>query len=225
MRYIAVFLLLANIGYFTWVRYGAEPATVPIKHSPRPLLNSGLILLSEYQEQLALRPPLICFTIGNFTTLDDASSFIAGIDTFAEDADVSLSGDTLSSQYRVFLLPASSRDIATITLDSLSESITAAELQIETYLITRGRLENGIALGVFSEQEIAQVTQNRVLELGFPAEIEEIPRSSGEILVQLQVLEQLVLENPAWSDLAVDGTDLSITENLCETIAQGTQFP
>ena len=98
-------------------------------------------------------------------------------------------------------------------------------MEIETYLITRGLLENGIALGVFSEQASAQNTQSRVLQLGYPAEIEEIPRSTGEIRVQLQVLEQEALENPAWLELTGDRTGLSIVENLCETIAQGTQFP
>jgi len=225
MRYIAIFLLLANIAYFAWLRVAAPPVVVSAPTPARPLLNSGLTLVSEYEQQLAQRPALSCFTVSSFISVDDASSFIAEIGGIASDASVSLSGDPLSPQYRVFLAPASSRGIATITLDSLSESIDAAQMEIETYLITRGPLENGIALGVFSEQASAQDTQSRVLQLGYPAEIEEIPRSTGEIRVQLQVLEQDVQENPAWLGLTVDRTDLSIVENLCETIAQGTQFP
>ena len=225
MRYIAIFLLLANIAYFAWLRVAAPPVVVSAPTPARPLLNSGLTLVSEYEQQLAQRPALSCFTVSSFISVDDASSFIAEIGGIASDASVSLSGDPLSPQYRVFLAPASSRGIATITLDSLSESIAAAQMEIETYLITRGPLENGIALGVFSEQASAKDTQSRVLQLGYPAEIEEIPRSTGEIRVQLQVLEQDVQENPAWLGLTVDRTDLSIVENLCETIAQGTQFP
>lgn len=225
MRYIAIFLLLANVGYFAWLRYDDTPLPAPISSTPRPLLNSGLTLVSEFQEELALRPALSCFTIGQFNAIDDASSFIAELGQIVFQADISLQGEPLSSQYRVFLPPASSRGIATITLDSVSESISAAELEIETYLITRGTLENGIALGVFGEQQTAELTQNRVIELGFAAEIEEIPRSTGEILVRLQVLQDDVSENPAWLDLAVDRPDLTIAENLCETIAQGTQFP
>ena len=225
MRYIAIFLLLANIAYFAWLRVAAPPVVVSAPTPARPLLNSGLTLVSEYEQQLAQRPALSCFTVSSFISVDDASSFIAEIGGIASDASVSLSGDPLSPQYRVFLAPASSRGIATITLDSLSESIAAAQMEIETYLITRGPLENGIALGVFLEQASAQDAQSRVLQLGYPAEIEEIPRSTGEIRVQLQVLEQDVQENPAWLGLTVDRPDLSIVENLCETIAQGTQFP
>ena len=98
-------------------------------------------------------------------------------------------------------------------------------MESEIYLITRGMRENGIALGVFSERDDAEASNKAIRELGYAPEIEEIPRSTGEIQVQLQALEQNVLENPPWLDLTVDRPDLSITENLCETIAQGSQFP
>jgi len=77
MRYIAIFLLLANIGYFAWVHYAAQPVASPTPAAPRPLLNSGLTLVSEYEAQLAARPALICFPLGRFNSTDVASSFIA----------------------------------------------------------------------------------------------------------------------------------------------------
>lgn len=225
MRYIVIFLLLANIGYFSWIRYRAEPIIPSLPSMPRPLLNSGLTLVSEYEAQVAARPALNCFTLGGFNTIDDASSFIAELGEVAFASRVSLSGDPLSPQYRVFLPPASSRGIATITLDSLSDSLSAAEMESDIYLITRGVLENGIALGVFFELAAAEAARNGVQGLGYAPEIEEIPRSTGEIQVQLQVLERVVLENPEWLDLTVDRPDLINIENLCETIAQGSQFP
>ena len=225
MRYIAIFLLVANIGYFSWVRYAAKPIVPRVISAPRPLLNSGLTLISEYEAQLAAQPALNCFTIGDFSTMDDASSFIAEMGEAAFASNVVLSGDPLSLQYRVFLPPASSRGIATIALDALSEGLIAADIESEIYLITRGMLENGIALGVFSELGDAQALRNGVQGLGYAPQIEEIARSTDEIQVQLQVLEQFVLENLAWLDLTAGRPNLIITENLCETIAQGTQFP
>ena len=225
MRYIAIFLLVANIGYFSWVRYAAKPILPRVISAPRPLLNSGLTLISEYEAQLAAQPALNCFTIGDFSTMDDASSFIAEMGEAAFASNVVLSGDPLSLQYRVFLPPASSRGIATIALDALSGGLIAADIESEIYLITGGMLENGIALGVFSELGDAQALRNGVQGLGYASQIEEILRSPDEIQVQLQVLEQFVLENPAWLDLTAGRPNLIITENLCETIAQGTQFP
>jgi len=225
MRYIAIFLLVANIGYFFWVRYAAEPIAPAVTSTPRFLLNSGLTLVSEYEAQLVAQPALNCFTIGSFSTIDDASSLIAEMGEAAFAYNVVLSGDPLSSQYRVFIPPASSRGIAKITLDGLSEGLRAADMESEIYLIARGMLENGIALGVFSELGDAQAARNGVQGLGYAPQIEEIQRSTGEIEVQLQVLEQYVSENPAWPDLTAGRPNLIITENLCETIAQGTQFP
>ena len=225
MRYIAIFLLLANIGYFSWVRYSAQRISAPVPNTPRLLFNSGLTLISEYELQSAAQPALTCFTIHSFSTIDDASSLIAAMGEAAFSSTVRLSGDPLNSQYRVFIPPASSRGIATITLNGLREGLIAAEMEMESDLITRGMLENGIALGVFSQQGDAQAAQNGVQQLGYAAKIEEIPRSTGEIQVQLQVLERYVLENPAWLDLAAGGLNLTITENVCETIAQGSQFP
>lgn len=225
MRYIAIFLLLANIGYFSWVRYSAQRITAPVPNTPRLLLNSGLTLVSEYELQSAAQPALTCFTIQSFSTIDDASSLIATMGEAVFSSTVRLSGDPLSSQYRVFIPPASSRGIAIITLDGLREGLIAAEMEMESDLITRGMLENGIALGVFSQQGDAQAAQNGVQQLGYAAKIDEIPRSTGEIQVQLRVLERYVLENPAWLDLAAGRLNLTITENVCETIAQGSQFP
>ena len=107
MRYITIFLLLANIGYFSWVRYAAEPIAPSVKSTPRFLLNSGLTLVSEYEAQLAAQPALNCFTIGSFSTIDDASSLIAEMGEAAFASNVVLRGDPLSSQYRVFIPPAS----------------------------------------------------------------------------------------------------------------------
>jgi len=225
MRYIAIFLLLANIGYFSWVRYSAQRISAPVPNTPRLLLNSGLTLVSEYELQSAAQPALTCFTIQSFSTIDDASSLIATMGEAVFSSTVRLSGDPLSSQYRVFIPPASSRGIAIITLDGLREGLIAAEMEMESDLITRGMLENGITLGVFSQQGDAQAARNGVQQLGYAAKIDEIPRSTGEIQVQLRVLERYVLENPAWLDLAAGRLNLTITENVCETIAQGSQFP
>ena len=221
MRYIAIFLLMANIVYFSWIRYSDPLITVPVASTPGLLLNSGLTLVSEYEAQHALN----CFTIESFNTIDDASSFIAEMGEAAFSSNVNLSGDPLSSEYRVFIPPASSLEIATITLNELRESLIAAKLEVKSYLIARGVLENGIAMSVFSQLGDAEAARNAIRRLGYTLEIEEIPRSTGKIQVQLQVLERYVLENPTWLDLTGGPLNLTITENVCETIAQGSQFP
>jgi hypothetical protein len=138
---------------------------------------------------------------------------------------LNLTGVPLDPQYRVYIVPASSRNVATITLDGVSERLAAADLQVETYLITRGLLENGIGLGVFAAEDGAVAVMGQVTELGYDVEIEEIPRSEGEIQVWLRPPDSGQVGDSKWLDLSADRPYLTRTENLCETIAQATQFP
>ncbi len=231
MRYIAVFLLLANIGYFGWHQYHIDPDSMVQSAVDRPLLNNGLMLISEFNQQAEQQARIneearrVCSVISGFSSVDDANSFITQARQRGLGVQLHLTGDPLEPQYRVLLPPSSSRTIATITLDGLSERIRQAGLEIETYIITRGALENAIALGVFLEMDSATEVRNQVLELGYSVEIEEIQQSTGDIQVLLTPLDSGQIENPQWLGLTVDRPYLTRTENLCETIAQGAQFP
>ena len=136
-----------------------------------------------------------------------------------------LAGEVLPPSYRVYLPPASNREIATITLDGLSERLVGENLQVETYLITRGLLENAVALGVFPVLEDALRIRDQVAGLGYLVEIEEIPQSTGALQLVLAKPDFTPLDVAEWLEFAGDRPDLTYSENLCETIAQGAQFP
>ena len=231
MRYIAVFLLLLNIGYFAWSQLRPPLPAAPAAPPARALLNNGLMLVSEFRQQSAEQELLnveasrVCYFVTGFFSVDDATSFIVLSEEMGLAARLSLGGEPLDPQYRVFLPPASSRSIASITLNGLSERIQASGLEVETYIITRGMLENAIALGVFPQLEEAGRVRQQVRELGYNVEMEEIPQSTGEVRVLLRSLDSIIIETPQWLDLTADRPELQRTENLCETIAQGPQFP
>lgn len=231
MKYIAIFLFLANMGYFTWLNFGATPV-VPIGFSePGPLLSDGMILLSEYQSRISEEELVLaaqsrtCLTIMGFSNFDDVISF----ENEASNRELSTSqqqmGSLLASQFRVYLPPASSRAVAAITLDALIERASEAELAIETYLITRGLLENSIALGVLPSLVEAEAVQSALVNLGYRPEIQELPQSDGGLAVHLSATSSLSLESNEWLELVVQRPYLVAVENLCETIAQGAQFP
>lgn len=237
MKYIAIFLLLANIGYFSWLNFGADP----IKRlafsgsEDRPLLNDGMILLVEYQARVAEEEVIaaqlyelnsrVCLSVNNFVNFDDAVDFADSAVGLGLSPSQQLLGVVQPSQYRVFLPPASSRAVATITLEGLNKRATEAELAIESYLITRGSLENGIALGVFASLDASIGVQLALGNLGYSPQIQELPQSDGGVVVYLSGSGSLSLESEAWLDLSAERTYLIATENLCETIAQGAQFP
>jgi hypothetical protein len=231
MKYIAIFLLLANLAYFGWsASRFAEPIVVA-SPAPRPLLNNGMTLLEEYQAEreslrlAALEASKICLRVGVFNTVDDGNAFLSRAAEAGLSGQLRFEGELLPPQYRVFLPPASSRAIAAIVLDGLGEKAEAAGLRLETYLVTRGSLENAIALGVFESPEQAASIEEQVTELGYQPEVGEVVRSAGGISVRLESARSLSLQSPEWLDLADESQDLLAVENLCETIAQGEQFP
>lgn len=231
MRYIVFFLLIANLAYFGWQLYFPSPSLPADTAMPRPLLNQGLVLLREFNEQAVkldvenAAAARFCYLVGDFNSIDEANIFLNLLKTIGYRAELHLAGEELPPLYRAYMPPASSREIATITLDGLSERLSGQNLQVETYLITRGLLENAVALGVYAELGDAQRVRDQVSELGYIVEIEVIPRSTGALQLAMAKGDFTPLEIAEWLEFAGDRPDLTYSENLCETIAQGAQFP
>ncbi len=225
MRYIAICLLLANLGYFGWNQY-QTPAAEPLAQ-PRPLLNTGLTLISEYDEQIAQLPQptgRLCSVVSGFVSAEDAGQFITRAQARDFGTYLNFADPNQLLQYRVYLAPTPSREIANLTLEDLSERLIGADLDIETYLITRGELENAIALGVYGSATEAIEVRNQVRDLGYGPEIEQIGEALDEIQVWLRPTGSDSINQPEWLDLTGERTDLTRTEILCQTIAQASQF-
>jgi hypothetical protein len=231
LKYILILLILANLSYFAWLNFGAIPI-VPIGYSePRPRLSDGMILLSEYnariteEELIRSAQSRTCLTVSGFSNFDDAISFADAASKSGLSTSQQLMGSVIASQFRVYLPPASSQAVATITLDALNEKAAEAKLALETYLITRGLLENSIALGVVSSLAEAEEIRSSLMTLGYNPEIQELPQSDGGIAIHLSGPRSLSLESSDWLGLILQRSYLSAVENVCETIAQGAQFP
>lgn len=229
MRYIAVFLILANLAYLGW-NLTRPQLDRPEQTEARPLLNTGITLLEEYrrdeqqQNEINARAEQQCSRVSGFLSLDEAESFIADARRAGLLAGLQLLGEPLPSNFRVYLPPASSRSIATITLDAISELLIAEGQEIESYLITRGLLENAVGLGVYEDEAVATSVADQVRALGYEPVVEEIRRSNGGIEVWLRSASETRINDPEWLDLTAERSNLSRSENLCETLVQAPQF-
>lgn len=223
MRYIAIFLLLANVGFFAW-NY-SYPRSQPVAEEPRALLNTGLTLLSEYEAQgneLALDAVRQCSIVSGFLDQPQAEAFVAS--ARARNLLAYLELEAPQAQFRLYLPPTPSREIAAAILEDLSERLRGEELGLDVYLITRGELENAIALGLFGSRERAEAVQDQVAELGYGPQIEEIPLGETRIRVFLMAAESERINEPEWLDLSAETEGLTRLENLCEGLVQASQF-
>ncbi len=232
MRYIAVFLLLANLGYLGWnLLNPREPAAGRMFGQPvQPLLNTGIITLAEFQNDSALQAELNaqseqqCSLVAGFQSVEEAELFLVEARGAGHLGALQLFGQSLPSHFQVYLPPASSRSIATIVLDGLSERLAGENLNIESYLITRGALENAVALGIYEDEASARAVSEQIEALGFTPEMDEIRRTDGEIEVWLRPVSQQRVNDSEWLDLSTERPNLTRTENLCETLVQAPQF-
>jgi hypothetical protein len=225
MRYTVVFLILANLAYFGWNHRNPLPESPAVP--AQPLINSGLTLVSEFEEQTgfaALEARRQCSLVSGFESADDAENFMAQARTRGFQAFLTGSRATSRLQYQVFLPPTASTEIARLTLADLAQRVEEAGLEVETYLITRGELQNAVALGVFDSATEAVVLRDQVSGLGYSPQIQQFDAFVSRVQVWLRAPESERINELEWLDLTGERPNLSRVENLCQTIAQASQF-
>lgn len=198
------------------VPYAQPPAQegVPLEQ-PQPLIAAEVIPSPQ---------SLSCVELGPFETRQLADSVIAA---FAQDVVLEVQARTqvLPSVYRVYLSPSDNREAASARLEELSKALAGQRLAIETFLIPRGELANGIALGLFSEQRNAVNVKEQVEALGFPVTVREEERREELFWLASQPFDFEEKVDTLRSSLAQIAPSAQLLEKLCQTIAQDIHLP
>lgn len=251
MRGIFFGLLLANMLHFSWY-YILAPLRVLREGSAldsSSLANSGAIevaLIAEVQEsQLRYYPEVAqqsppttiassedvsdvvtgyCVEIGPF---ESAAQAQAAIDAFAVDVSMVTEQRTIpgNAEYRVYLPPFPNREIAAQTMQQIRDEFASRNLAIDTFLITRGELVNGIALGLFSEQRNASNVREQMRAMGYEVTVTEEARTVERFWIVSEPFDSKEDFEFRWAGIAALHDSAPAVEKLCQTIAQDTQFP
>ncbi len=180
--------------------------------------------VAEAIEPSTVGQSLYCAQIGPFRNEEDARNFAS---THAQR--MSLSVDIrqvpAAPDYRVFLPPFASRELATSTQETLQAAFAANNLAIDTYLVPRGELENSIALGLFSEQRNALNVQQQMLALGYQVVVRTEEKQASEAWVLAENIETEAEFAQHWAQMRLTRSYIDAGEKLCETIAHDPQFP
>lgn len=239
MRGILMGLLLSNIVLLAWNLLTPRLAPAPVQEVAGLNVSESLQLLSEVNSaqlmsypsaapQVAAPAPIegavegasgqYCAEIGPFRDEQDAQGYVS---SFGGRMDLSLDVRELQAapDYRVYLPPFSSRELAQSTLSTLRAQFAANDLGIDTYLMPRGELANGIALGLFSEQANALNVQRQMEVLGYKVVVRTEPKSEVEVWLLAAGIGTKAEFDQHWAQMRLSRSYVDTGEKLCETIA------
>ena len=225
MRYVVITLVLSNLVHLGWNL--GWPLSEPDAREPRSLLNSGLTLISEFDSfslQAQSEAERVCSLVSGFENEAEAADFMAVAIRRGLDAAYAAGQSGRDRQYRVFLPPTPSVEIARLTLQDLAARLEAADVTANIGLVSSGDGQNAIALGRFDSATAAVSLRDRILVLGYSPQIERILPEPERLKLWLRPPQSGRIETPEWLDLTRERPNLSRVENLCQTIAQPSQF-
>jgi cell division protein FtsN len=223
MRWIVIALLLANIGLYAWFQTTGRSAPSPAVDNAVPREAGDPIVLVEEAPQNALReaPPVpepklqsgdLCTLLGPFEEEylgEDIAQRLQALQVDAALREVEVQGQM---RYWVFLAPTDSRREAFRKLRELQAA------GIDSYVIPKGSLANGISFGIFSEPDRAESLAEELRQKGIDIRTREEPQTYLERWVVLPPGGAESLADDFWTQLQREYPELDRRQNLCSEV-------
>lgn len=223
MRLIFLVLVFANLAYLGWQYY--SPIVSERRLASTRVGNGVPIVLLEEQDGMGdaeiTTIPVVqespdsdkeknCSAIGPFGDVDSGRHVQARLHAIELRAEV-LSVDRLSGEfdYRVLILPMSSLQLAFERLRELHAK------DIDSYVIATGEHALGISLGVFSEEDPANIVKDTFLRSGYNVDVVEIPRIQREYWVFPENVD-LILNEEVFDRLVDGQSGITQARLVCE---------
>lgn len=222
LRWLVIGLLLCNGLFFLW---GGQPLIEsPPGSKSSALEGAALKLLVESNGtpdkgrgrltgKTEAPPAQVCHMIGPFKEKISAHQVRDRLK--AIDIDVVTYQLKISEKpdFWVHLGPMRSRREALDVLRELQGK------KIDSFLITEGELVNGISLGFFTKEELAQAVQRQRREQGYDAKVRQVPRFSQQLWEVLDGDQYNKFSDALWQKLKAGTEGLELRKNSCDLIA------
>lgn len=232
MRYIFIALVVGNIVFAISQLLSAESGDASAVGTARAekTLNN-LQTLAELVEKTAIKkseqnklPEVVsaasvagdnkqCQLIGPFAELLHAEYLVEQLTSLAVVAEIKRVEIMDGKNYWVYLKPEMSEK------EALRRLYEVQAKSIDSYIIPRGELANGISFGQFSTVKEAQEKVNQIRDQGYAVEIKEIPKSHSEIWVEIKDKSEQKISEERWLDLLKEEKDIERRQNYCLGVA------
>lgn len=238
MRAIFILLLAANLVFFGYQYFFAEKkdAAVPIEAKKNNNPNdASLQLLSEQGSVAALKAKeqvqprkiakpdaaglggeseqKLCTMLGPYGQLLQAEYAVERLSSLGVDAHIAPIEIKDGDSYWVYLRPEMSEKEAVRRLYEL------ASKNIESHIIAKGELANGISFGRFAEYAEAEAKSAEIKKQGYEPEIKMLPRMIQETWVVIESGFAEKIDETIWADLITKESGLEKRQNFCLGVA------
>ncbi len=229
MRWVLAFLVAANIAYWVW----HLSQTDVVNDAPSGIdavidSNSDTLeLLSEMdpaviaKKAIKVVPPevgrdeaqALCWILGPFKEEVTAKQVLLRFQALGLPVTLRNIEGITSLDYLVYIGPYVSR------ADALGKLRMLQELQIDSFLITRGSLNDAISLGLFPKRSQAEALAEELAEMGYEVKIREDKRSEVQQWLIVPVVAAAELSIGFWQELELDFAGIDRQQKWCDAIA------
>lgn len=192
--------------------YLSEAEGVPIPAGrDRPI--SEIPVMSNTPPAVEEGRPDICEIVGPFDGEGAAVEMVERLKALDVHSEVRSLQLPAGPGYWVYLEPEPNRKSALRKL---------AELQsrgVDSYVIPKGELENGVSLGMFSKKTLADARMTEAESMGLAPRMQTIERTYREVWVMLNHQEDEKMSEISWSRVLDEKKVLQRRENFCLGVA------
>ncbi len=233
MKLIFIFLLLANAVVFIQAAFftkGAISSAEKFVAPAVPTAPASLVLLSERPElakektkavvsndanqvQGSAMGEALCTMVGPFVQLLHAEYLIENLAALGVKAQIANLEIGDGEVFWVYLAPELSEKEALRRLYELQKK------NIESYIITKGDLANGISFGQYADSLEASARAEQLKDQGYNALIKSISKTIKETWVVLEPGADEKISDKAWVGLLNAQESLEKRQNFCSGVA------
>lgn len=235
MRAIFIVLLVANLAFFGHQYFftGEDKVEAVSQKKENAAPASGLQLLSEKKDGVALpvkeKPGAVgrsnaesevqkqnsefCTMLGPYGQLLQAEYAVERLGSLGVVAHITPVEIKEGESYWVYLKPEVSEKEALRRLYELQKK------NIESHIITKGELTNGISFGRFADYAAADAKATEIKNQGYEVEIKMLPKMIQETWVVIDAGFAEKIDETVWADLLTKDSGLEKRQNFCLGVA------
>lgn len=235
MQWVFIILLMLNGIYYMWQQNLADSGYEQQKAElgAARVSNNSLVLLTEIPDEthrenepevdvtidaLPERDVPMCWLVGPFEEVDQGKAFAARMAALDIVSSLIVKEVESPPDYWVHIPPRATEEAALALLRELKAS------KIDSFLITKGELENGISLGLFSREHRAQAVYDQRKAQGYAVEVQVVTRQETQIWLVSDQGGAGEMSDEHWEMIKKEESGLKRHKNYCNKIASSEKL-